>query len=890
MSQRSSIDYTNSVQEGEPPSDILQQLSESFQNFLFGNVATPKSPKQSNNGNNNNTEGEERISSRPTSPSIVPISPPSLLLSSISSSSISSTTISSSSSSSTISSMMPPSMGGEAPVSPILSKSNSNNNIASSPRNSITFPRKDLPQDEESDRAREKTLYEIDCMKLTLEEQLRQVEQKIAQNTNNSTDDPISQIKMWFEMRQLKSNLEKELKEVDLNIKRLTSGEPYEESPWDDFVSSFLGLPGIPSTPSTTSANNSNNNSNNNSVNVSDSELSDNESSTGSRRSSSKSYGPLLAPITFTPRTGIKAVALIDCVVYYEVIAYAIEKATREIFITSWFFSPELYLIRDPIPNPAYRLDYLLMQKAREGIQVYIILWDETKIAMFKGSKRAQEMLETHPNIHVIRHPPFTPLYWSHHQKLVVIDQETAFVGGVDLCFGRYDTITHPVSDHHFHVEINTPPSHVHCVWPGKDYYNPTVAPMGDITRPFEDSIDRKFVPRMPWHDTMIQVNGDAARDVALNFISRWNHHRQWNENQPVITWRNSLPEALKSPILTGATTPGTCTCQVLRSIDEWSGAPTKEETINQAYMEAIEDSDHYIYIENQNFVSSTAGGGVKNLVAVQIIKRIKRAIRKKETFHVYVMLPIAPDGQITDQTVRSLMHWNYQTISRGGTSILEQLRKDCPDIDPFDYISFYSLRTHGTLGPDSGVVTEQVYVHSKLMIVDDKTVIIGSNNVNDRSLLGDRDSELAIIVRDDTEKVNITMDGAPYVANKFAHDLRVNLFKEYLGVKHSISEDKAHLSSIDLTDPTAMTFYRNTWMAIATGNTKIYEHVFPHIPRDSIQTSEEYLSKGVQSKDVNMLEGVQGMLVLHPLDFLCRENLGPTILDSAIGWEELFQ
>ena len=35
--------------------------------------------------------------------------------------------------------------------------------------------------------------------------------------------------------------------------------------------------------------------------------------------------------------------------------------------------------------------------------------------------------------------------------------------------------------------------------------------------------------------------------------------------------------------------------------------------------------------------------------------------------------------------------------------------------------------------------------------------------------------------MRDDTEKVNITMDGVPFVANKFAHDLRVRLFREYL-------------------------------------------------------------------------------------------------------------
>ena len=37
--------------------------------------------------------------------------------------------------------------------------------------------------------------------------------------------------------------------------------------------------------------------------------------------------------------------------------------------------------------------------------------------------------------------------------------------------------------------------------------------------------------------------------------------------------------------------------------------------------------------------------------------------------------------------------------------------------------------------------VTEILYIHSKLMIVDDKNMIIGSANINDRSLLGDRDS-----------------------------------------------------------------------------------------------------------------------------------------------------
>jgi phospholipase D1/2 len=56
-------------------------------------------------------------------------------------------------------------------------------------------------------------------------------------------------------------------------------------------------------------------------------------------------------------------------------------------------------------------------------------------------------------------------------------------------------------------------------------------------------------------------------------------------------------------------------------------------------------------------------------------------------------------------------------------------------------------LRTHGLV---SGLpATEIVYIHSKVMIVDDRVALIGSANINDRSLMGDRDSEIAIIVED---------------------------------------------------------------------------------------------------------------------------------------------
>lgn len=61
-------------------------------------------------------------------------------------------------------------------------------------------------------------------------------------------------------------------------------------------------------------------------------------------------------------------------------------------------------------------------------------------------------------------------------------------------------------------------------------------------------------------------------------------------------------------------------------------------------------------------------------------------------------------------------------------------------DLNIDDYIFFFGLRGHATL-KDNKPLTEIVYVHSKLMIVDDKRAIIGSANINDRSLCGNRDS-----------------------------------------------------------------------------------------------------------------------------------------------------
>ena len=78
--------------------------------------------------------------------------------------------------------------------------------------------------------------------------------------------------------------------------------------------------------------------------------------------------------------------------------------------------------------------------------------------------------------------------------------------------------------------------------------------------------------------------------------------------------------------------------------------------------------------------------------------------------------------------------------------SLIELLKSDgIPD--PFKYIKFFSLRTHAFLEESQSPVEEIIYIHAKLMIVDDKYVILGSANINDRSMLGSRDHEIGLFI-----------------------------------------------------------------------------------------------------------------------------------------------
>ena len=146
-------------------------------------------------------------------------------------------------------------------------------------------------------------------------------------------------------------------------------------------------------------------------------------------------------------------------------------------------------------------------------------------------------------------------------------------------------------------------------------------------------------------------------------------------------------------------------------------------------------------------------------------------------------------------------------------------------------------------------------------MIVDDRHLVIGSANVNDRSMLGSRDSELAVCI-EGPSNVKVAGASGDYMVTKKIHDFRVNLFREHFGM--------------DIEFPANPHSWTVMWH-IARTNTEIFSKVFKIYPDDaypswmSLQTRDK---KFDQNAFDELTPKIQGHAVVYPYKFLLNENL----------------
>jgi len=236
---------------------------------------------------------------------------------------------------------------------------------------------------------------------------------------------------------------------------------------------------------------------------------------------------------SFAPeRDGNQIKWYIDGRDYFHAVSVALERAKESIYLADWWISPELFLRRPPYFHQEWRLDKILKRAAERGVKVYIIVYKEVSAALTCNSAHTKNAFHSlikegepgYGNIRVMRHPDHNvfenagdmTFYWAHHEKFIVIDYDMAFIGGLDLCFGRWDSRQHPLSDAH--------PSGVQNeVFPGQDFNNNRIMDFQSVEDWKTNELSKAEFGRMPWHDVAMGLIGPSIYDIAEHFVLRWN-------------------------------------------------------------------------------------------------------------------------------------------------------------------------------------------------------------------------------------------------------------------------------------------------------------------------------------------------------------------------------
>lgn len=438
------------------------------------------------------------------------------------------------------------------------------------------------------------------------------------------------------------------------------------------------------------------------------------------------------------PRDDNKIKWYVDGRDYFWAVSVALEKAKETIYIEDWWLSPELFLRRPPYFNQEWRLDEVLKRRAEAGVKIYVILYKEVEQAVSCNSLHSKHALDAlcppsspgHGNICVLRHPDHNvfenagdmTFYWAHHEKFIVIDFDVAFIGGLDLCFGRWDNRQHPLADAHPSGVINE-------LFPGQDFNNNRILDFKTVEDWKSNELSKADYGRMPWHDVAMGVIGECVYDIAEHFVLRWNFvKRDKYKRDSSVDWltlqgregdledliavqrpKHPVGDYVRHPLTplqdrAWAEKPqGTVHAQIVRSSCDWSSGILTEHSIQNAYCEIIRNAQHYVYIENQFFITATGDqqAPVHNLIGRAIVDACVRAGKEDRKFRVIVVIPAIPGfaGDLRDDAAtgtRAIMDYQYKSISRGEHSIFGQIRAE--GVDPEKHIFFFNLRSYDRL------------------------------------------------------------------------------------------------------------------------------------------------------------------------------------------------
>ena len=370
---------------------------------------------------------------------------------------------------------------------------------------------------------------------------------------------------------------------------------------------------------------------------------------------------------------GSRGGVLVDGRDFYRAFYQAACRAQRTILMAGWQFSCDVELVRggdaERCTYPTTLIELLnKLCEERPELEVYLLPWDSSPVFAFEREplQRLKLLLKGHGRIHW-KMDNTCPPGASHHQKMFIIDRSIAFLGGQDLCDGRWDDRDHRA----------------------------TSGPRSTQGRPDK-----------PYHDVNAYVTGDGVDVLRGWFAERWQH---------ATGRRLELPAMPRTRIEIEPTFELAAPRIALARTWPEVGDTSEICELLRLHQRAIASAQRLIYIENQYFSSH------------QITKALEARMRQRGApkLDIVMVLPKESAGFKERMTIGV-----YQA------ELLARLTK-------------VARRTGHRLGVYYRLACEcdgeevPVFVHAKVLAVDDRFLLVSSANLTNRSM--GFDSELGI-------------------------------------------------------------------------------------------------------------------------------------------------
>ena len=386
--------------------------------------------------------------------------------------------------------------------------------------------------------------------------------------------------------------------------------------------------------------------------------------------------GPLVRRSLFEPgrncwriETAKRAAFLVDGEAYFRAFREAAIEAQQSIVILGWDFDTRIRMLidreSDGFPDQLGRFLHALLVR-RQRLRIYILTWDFHVIYFRERQWWLPSHFLANRRVRFVKDGTH-PVGASHHQKVVVIDDAVAFVGGLDFAPCRWDTPAHRF-DH-----------------PARKLLT-------------DDA------PCRPFHDVQMAVDGEAARALGRLARERWlratgQRITRAKADRPVDHWPSSVEPDVRDVAIA-----------VARTEPEYSDR-TEVREVEHLLTDLLTAARQWIYIETQYFTSA------------MLAETLAARLQEPDGPEIVLILHPNSDGWLEQHTM---------DVLRG--RVLKRLRA----ADRFHRLGLYYPHLPDLKG-------QCISMHSKVCIVDNEYVRVGSANMSNRSMGFDSECDLAV-------------------------------------------------------------------------------------------------------------------------------------------------